>query len=78
MPYFRATFTSKAGCEWDDYLIEAPSKADAQWYAEHRIDGSYGETDFVKVKTKRISFHEAKGMVDANAVTWADNPKLYE
>ena len=78
MPYFRVTYTTKTGSEWSDYLLERPSKKDAQWYAEHRIDGSYGETDFIKASVKRISFHEAKAMVDGNAVTWANNPKLFE
>lgn len=77
MPFYRITFTDKGGKEWDDYLHEATDISDAQWYAEHRIDGSYGPTDFVKAKAKRITFSEAKTMVDGNCVCWANDERLF-
>lgn len=73
MAYYQITYATKEGKEYDDYLLEKDNIKDARDYAEHRIDGSYGQTDFVSCKVKRISSYKAAELCDQNAVCWLNN-----
>lgn len=69
--YFQVTYKDDKQ-SYDDYVLEQPSKKDAEEYAKHRADKTYYDTTLEFVKVKRISREVAKEMLDANAVAWCD------
>ena len=76
MSYYRVQYKDRSGkpIEGDDILLERDRMKDAKSYAEHRVDGSYGELDMVLHKIKRISRNEAIDMFNSNCIAWSSDP----
>lgn len=79
MSYYRVQYKDRAGkpIEDDDILLEEVDMKQARWYAEHRVDGSYGDLDMVLHKIKRISRDEAIRMFNSNCIAWCGDPEDY-
>lgn len=76
MSYYRVQYKDAFGkpIKDDDILLEAESLDYAENYAKHRVDGSYGETQLIFDKVKRISRDEAIQMYNGNCIAWSSDP----
>lgn len=72
--YFQITYKAGNGELLNDYLMEESDIKKARWFADHKVDGSYGETDLKLHSVKRISKAQAIKMFDSNCVAWCNEP----
>lgn len=75
--WFRVQYKEKSTgipIEEDDILLEEENMKAAKWYANHRVDGSYGFLDWELYKIKRISRKEAVDMFNGNCISWSSDP----
>jgi hypothetical protein len=76
MSFYQIVYRAKQGDLVEDCVYETDSLSDAKYTAEHKIDGSYGETDLVSVvSVKRISRAKAEEIVYGGGVAWVNSIK---